>query len=79
MRLSQPRLRLEMALALSAGALCIITIFWHDWIEALTGWDPDSHNGGAEWIVVAVLLAAAVALGLAARHDRKLLRASPGK
>jgi hypothetical protein len=78
-RLSQLRVRLEIALALAAGALGIVTIFWHDWIEALTGWDPDSHNGGVEWIVVAVLLAAAVALGLAARHDRKLLRASPGK
>ena len=52
--------------------LGILTIFWHDWIEALTGWDPDNHNGAVEWIAVAVLLAVAVAMGLAARRHWRL-------
>lgn len=64
-----------MAVALAAGVLGTPTIFWHDWIELLTGWDPDQHDGGAEWILVAGLLAAAVMLGLAARHHWRLLAA----
>jgi hypothetical protein len=69
--------RLEMAVALCAGILGVLTIFWHDWIEALTGQDPDHHNGSAEWIVVVGLLAVAVAMGFAARRHWKLLTAGP--
>jgi hypothetical protein len=69
-----------MAVALCAGILGILTIFWRDWIEALTGWDPDQHNGGMEWVVVGGLLAVAAVISLAARHHWKLLTAAvPGK
>ena len=44
----------------------------YDWIEGLTGWDPDNHSGAVEWIVVAGLLAAAVTMGLVARHHWRL-------
>jgi hypothetical protein len=68
------RAQLETAGALFAGILGILTIFWHDWIEALTGWDPDQHNGSAEWLIVAGLLVIAVAMGtVARRHWRQLL------
>jgi len=66
------RARLEMAVALCAGFLGILTIFWHDWIEAMTGWDPDQHSGRVEWAVVAGLLVIAVVLGLLARRHWKL-------
>ena len=79
MKPSKVRVRLEMAVALCAGILGIVTIFWHDWIEALTGWDPDQHNGSAEWLIVAVLLAVAVAMALVARRHWKLLAAVPGE
>ena len=62
------RVRLEMAVALAAGILGLVTIFWHDWIEMLTGLDPDQHNGSVEWLLVAGLLAVAVAMGLVARR-----------
>lgn len=62
-----------------AGILGILTIFWHDWIEALTGWDPDQHNGSVEWIVVIGLLALSAAMGLVARRHWKLLAEVPGK
>jgi undecaprenyl pyrophosphate phosphatase UppP len=65
--------RLEAGIACVAGALGILTAFWHDWIEALTGWDPDHHNGSVEWLIVLVLLVIAVSLGLLARHHRRLL------
>ena len=76
---SKVRVRLEMAVALAAGILGLVTIFWHDWIEILTGWDPDQHNGSTEWILVAGLLAVAVAAGLAARRHWRLLAASPAQ
>jgi hypothetical protein len=67
----------ELVAALAAGVLGIVTIFWRDWIEALTGWDPDQHSGGAEWFVVAALLAISAVLGLAAaRHWRLAPRGS---
>lgn len=67
---------LETIVALAAGALGILTIFWHDWIEGLTGWDPDHHNGSAEWVIVAGLLAVAVVLGVLARRHWRLLAAA---
>jgi len=66
------RARLEMAVALCAGILGILTIFWHDWIEAMTGWDPDQHSGRVEWVVVAGLLVIAIVMGLQARRHWKL-------
>jgi hypothetical protein len=73
------RAQLETAVALFAGMLGILTIFWHDWIEALTGWDPDQHNGTVEWIVVVGLLAVSAAIGLVARRHWRLLAEVPGK
>ncbi len=71
------RAQLEAVGALCAGILGVLTIFWHDWLEAVTGWDPDQHNGSGEWIVVIALLAASVATGLAARRHWKLLAEVP--
>ena len=79
MKSTKVRVRLEVAVALCAGILGLLTIFWHDWIEALTGQDPDHHNGSAEWIVVMGLLAVAVAMGFAARRHWKLLTAGPNE
>jgi undecaprenyl pyrophosphate phosphatase UppP len=72
LRRSKLRAQLEAVVALCAGILGVLTIFWHDWIEAITGWDPDQHNGSVEWIVVIVLVAASVAIGLVARRHWKL-------
>jgi hypothetical protein len=79
LRQSKLRAQLEAVVALCAGILGVVTIFWHDWIEALTGWDPDQHNGSVEWIVVIVLLTASVAIGLVARRHWKLLAEAPAK
>jgi hypothetical protein len=64
---------LETGIACFAGGLGIITVFWHDWIEILTGWDLDHHNGSIEWVLVIALLAIAVTAGSLARHHRRLL------
>jgi len=79
LRLLRARVWVEMAVALSAGVLGILTIFWHDWIELLTGWDPDQHNGSVEWVLVVGLVAVAVTMGFAARRHWRLLKAYPGQ
>jgi hypothetical protein len=73
---SRMRIGLETAIALFAGGLGVLTAFWHDWIEALTGWDPDHHNGSVEWLIVAVLLVIAIIVGVAARRDWRLRSAA---
>ena len=75
---SKARIGLETAIASLAGALGVLTIFWHDWIEGLTGWDPDHHNGTFEWLIVVALLAIAAVLGAVARRDWRLRAAATG-
>jgi hypothetical protein len=41
------------------GALAVLSLLCQDWIEALTGFDPDQHNGTVEWLIVIALLATA--------------------
>jgi hypothetical protein len=33
-----------------------------DWVEAVSGWDPDQHRGSVEWMGVMALLAGTLAL-----------------
>jgi hypothetical protein len=42
---------------------------WHDWIELIFGVDPDNGSGAAEWLVVGLLLSAAVSFAIAARFE----------
>lgn len=65
---------IEAVFAIAAGALGILTAFWHDWIEGLTGWDPDHHNGSFEWLIVCALLLVAVLVGLLARRDWRRMK-----
>jgi hypothetical protein len=66
------RARLELAGAIAAGILGIVTIFWRDWIEILTGWDPDRHSGTVEWLIVVVLLVVSAVLGTSGRRHWRL-------
>jgi len=72
MRSSSKRVTVESALGLAAGLLALITIVWSDWIEVLTGIDPDHHNGSIEWFLVAALFAVAVSLGADVYRLRRL-------
>jgi hypothetical protein len=42
-------------IAAFCGGLAVLTIFWPDWIEELTGYDPDQHAGSVEWLIVVAL------------------------
>jgi hypothetical protein len=50
------------------GILAVLTIFWADWIEAQTGFDPDQHDGTVQWLIVIALLSSAPYWG--SRLDR---------
>ena len=63
--------KIEAVLTVFIGVLAVITIFWHDWIEALTGWDPDQHNGTFEIYIIIGLALIAVVLGLVTRVSWK--------
>jgi hypothetical protein len=52
----------EVALCAITGFLYVATPFSPDWIERISGWDPDQHSGLVEWTVVMALLVGALAL-----------------
>jgi hypothetical protein len=62
------RFWLEVALAGIAAILCVLTLVWHDWIEAF-GIEPDGGDGSLEWIVVAVFAVAALVCAALARSE----------
>jgi hypothetical protein len=63
------RFWLHSAFSVAALVLAVVTLISREWIELLTGWDPDGGNGALEWAVVGVLSVAAVCFGLAARRE----------
>ncbi|HEX5116383.1 MAG TPA: hypothetical protein VFW65_14405 [Pseudonocardiaceae bacterium] len=69
------RLRLrfwvETVLGALAAVLAVLTTIWPDWIELLTGADPDRDSGWLEWAIVVAAALACVALGLFAAADRR--------
>ena len=64
----------EVLLAAAAAVLAVATAIRPDWIEELTGLDPDAGSGSAEWAVTLALALAAVALAVGARFTRAALR-----
>jgi hypothetical protein len=70
--------RIEISLAALTGILGVLTLFWRDWIEALTGWSPDHHNGSAEFGLVAALLITSALCAAVARRTYRRLAALPG-
>ena len=66
------RIKIEKGAAAVIGAFAVLSIFWRDWIEGLTGWDPDHHSGSAELAIVVGLFAlAAAAYGISRVEGRR--------
>jgi hypothetical protein len=59
----------ESGLALVSLAALVLTLISRSWIETLTGLDPDSGSGAAEWVVVAVLMAVTISAVAMARVE----------
>jgi hypothetical protein len=70
------RFWVEAGFAALSGFLAILTLFTRDWVEALTGFDPDNHDGSFEWVIVAVLLLVCILFSIAARADWRRLSPS---
>jgi hypothetical protein len=63
------RFWLDAALASTAAVLAALTVFWRDWLEFVTGLDPDRHSGALEWAIAAGFVAVALVACSAARHE----------
>jgi hypothetical protein len=74
MRAVRRRFWLESGLAVACGILAVVTLAWRDWVEALTGFDPDRHSGSLEWSVVAALGVCCLVVGFAARTEWRRVR-----
>jgi hypothetical protein len=70
------RLTVEAVLGLVSLGLAILTAVNAEWIEALTGLEPDAGSGALEWAITVAFGLAAIVLGtLAVRDGRRLRRA----
>jgi hypothetical protein len=71
------RAKIETVVAILAAGLFVLTLISREWIEFLTGWDPDNGSGALEWAIVIVLAVIAVGLGLRARSDWQKVQTAP--
>jgi len=63
----------ERIIAALTAVLAVITTAWPQWIELLTGADPDGGDGLLEWALVGGLASVAlISAGLAIREARLL-------
>lgn len=67
------RLRTELVLAAISAALSVLTLVTPEWIEELTGLEPDAGSGGLEWIIAGAFLAGAVVCAVLDRGDYRHL------
>ena len=67
------RLHVEVVLAGISIALGVLTLVFPEWIEELTGLEPDAGSGALEWIIAGVFLVGAVVATVLARHDYRRL------
>lgn len=66
---------LEAVASGGCAALVVLTLVSRDWIEKLTGVDPDRSSGGVEWLLIAVLVLTMV--GLSVRAQRRWREINP--
>lgn len=63
----------EIALAVVAFGLFVLTLISAEWIEELTGWEPDGGSGELEWLLAAVFLVAAAGFAWSGRRTHRRL------
>ena len=71
----RPRFWAEAISAMAVAVLASLTLLWPDWIESLTGTNPDHGNGSFEWMLVIGLAVVSAALSLLAWREWR--RVSP--
>ena len=65
------RFWVETILAAASAACLVATLVWPQWIEELTGLEPDGGDGSAEWGWSLAFCAATVLCLIAARRSYK--------
>ena len=68
--------RIEVVLAGAFAALAVLTALWPQWIEELTGLEPDAGSGLVEWAIVVVLAVLAATATVLARSNLRHARAT---
>jgi hypothetical protein len=46
------RFWVEIGVAAATVSLSLVTSLFPDWIELVSGWDPDQYQGSVEWLIV---------------------------
>jgi hypothetical protein len=59
----------EAGLATVTGLSALMTAIVPDWIEFVSGWDPDQGDGLAEWLIVSGLCFVTIMLIMAAKQE----------
>jgi hypothetical protein len=70
------RFWVELVLAVVTGGLFVVTLFWHEWLEAF-GFDPDHGSGAAEWLIVGTLLLACAITSVISTLEWRRTQAAP--
>ena len=73
--MARTRYIVELACAVAAGILAVLTFAVHDWIEVVFGVDPDAGTGLVEVAIVVILFVVCAALAADAFRLRRLERA----
>jgi hypothetical protein len=66
----------ETTLAATTGLLALITPRLPGWIEFVSGWDPDQHDGSVERLIIVGLFVVAVGMVAAATIEWRRNRAA---
>ena len=63
------RFWLETGMAIVTSVLCVITLVQRDWIEIVSGVDPDNGSGALEWLIVGAFMVVTIMLFTLASYE----------
>ena len=72
----RPVFWIEVSLAAITALLALVTPVFPDWIEAVSGWDPDQHDGSVERMIIVGLFVVTLVLVAAATIEWRRTAAS---